>query len=152
VKVVDDENLGPMVDALTGAMSAILLVTIFLMVNTMSSVSESVKEYGKESLYKNQEMVSDIFKREAPHLSLNDNRVYFFKSFKLNENQITLLNEEFELNRPRKLIIYSDSDESVITYNTLLFIESTVLKNYIDNLEIVYFPSLKDGLTEFFWE
>lgn len=149
---MDDDNLGPMVDALTGAMSAILLVTIFLMVNTMSSISDSVKEYGKESLYKNQEMISDIFKREAPKLVLKDNRVYFFQSFKLTDEQIRSLDEDFIYSEPKKLIVYSDSDESILTYNTLLFVESTYLREYIDKLEVVYFPSKNDGLTEFVWE
>ena len=149
---MDDDNLGPMVDALTGAMSAILLVTIFLMVNTMSSISDSVKEYGKESLYKNQEMISDIFKREAPNLVLKDNRVYFFQSFKLTDEQIRSLDEAFRYSEPKKLIVYSDSDESILTYNTLLFVESTYLREYIDELEVVYFPSQSDGLTEFVWE
>lgn len=155
VLIMGDENddvMAPMVDALTGAMAAILLVTIFLMLNTISSVSDSVKEYGKNALYKNEELINDVFKREPPTLILKENRVYFFKSYKLSEKQISLIKEEFKNKQPNKLIIYSNNEEDIVTYNTLLFIQATGLSKNLENLNIIYLPSGNGNITEFVWE
>ncbi len=155
VLIMGDENddvMAPMVDALTGAMAAILLVTIFLMLNTISSVSDSVKEYGKNALYKNEELINDVFKREPPTLILKENRVYFFKSYKLSEKQISLIKEEFKNKQPNKLIIYSNNEEDIVTYNTLLFIQATGLSKNLENLNIIYLPSRNGNITEFVWE
>ncbi|MGR6831709.1 hypothetical protein [Aliivibrio wodanis] len=148
----NDDVMAPMVDALTGAMAAILLVTIFLMLNTISSVSDSVKEYGKNALYKNEELINDVFKREPPTLILKENRVYFFKSYKLSEKQIFLIKEGFENKQPNKLIIYSNNEEDIVTYNTLLFIQATGLSKNLENLNIIYLPSRNGNITEFVWE
>ncbi|OCH19962.1 hypothetical protein [Aliivibrio logei] len=148
----NDDVMAPMVDALTGAMAAILLVTIFLMLNTISSVSDSVKEYGKNALYKNEELINDVFKREPPTLILKENRVYFFKSYKLSEKQISLIKEEFKNKQPNKLIIYSNNEEDIVTYNTLLFIQATGLSKNLENLNIIYLPSRNGNITEFVWE
>lgn len=155
VLIMGDENddvMAPMVDALTGAMAAILLVTIFLMLNTISSVSDSVKEYGKNALYKNEELINDVFKREPPTLILKENRVYFFKSYKLSEKQISLIKEKFKNKQPNKLIIYSNNEEDIVTYNTLLFIQATGLSKNLENLNIIYLPSRNGNITEFVWE
>lgn len=148
----DDDVMAPMVDALTGAMAAILLVTIFLMLNTVSSVSDTIKEYGKSALYKNEEMISDIFKREPPTLILKESRVYFFKSYKLSESQISLIKKEFGKKQPNKLSIYSNNEGDIITYNTLLFIRATGLSENLENLNIIYLPSRNGNITEFVWE
>ncbi|WP_023602569.1 hypothetical protein [Aliivibrio logei] len=148
----NDDVMAPMVDALTGAMAAILLVTIFLMLNTISSVSDSVKEYGKNALYKNEELINDVFKREPPTLILKENRVYFFKSYKLSEKQISLIKEKFKNKQPNKLIIYSNNEEDIVTYNTLLFIQATGLSKNLENLNIIYLPSRNGNITEFVWE
>lgn len=148
----DDDVMAPMVDALTGAMAAILLVTIFLMLNTVSSVSDTIKEYGKSALYKNEEMISDIFKREPPTLILKESRVYFFKSYKLSESQISLIKKEFEKKQPNKLSIYSNNEGDIITYNTLLFIRAIGLSENLENLNIIYLPSRNGNITEFVWE
>ena len=42
----EDEVFAPLVDALTGAMSAVLLISIFMMLNSMNNAAQSVKEYG----------------------------------------------------------------------------------------------------------
>ena len=149
---MDDDVMAPMVDALTGAMAAILLVSIFLMVSTMSSVAESVKEYGKNALYKNEMLLADVFDLEPPMLHLAQNKITFFKSFTMSEEQIRELKALFSGKTPAKLLLYSGDNENVVTYNALLFMEATGLSGKIDNIEIQYLPPRSDVFTEFVWE
>ncbi len=148
----DDNELAPMVDALTGAMSAILLISVFLMLNTLSGVNDSIKEYSKQSLYSNQEKIHDVLNRKEPDLFLDKKTVSFYRSFKLSNEQIAFLNNLFEKDMPKKLTIYSNEDEDIITYNALLFITGTVLSQELDHLKIIYLPSRNGGFTEFVWE
>lgn len=148
----DDDVMAPMVDALTGAMAAILLVTIFMMISTVSDVAESIKSYGKESLYKNKIILNDVFNREPPILELKSNKLIFFKSYKLTEDQIKTLTNLFSTTPPIKLMVYSNDTENVISYNTLFFLKEVGLNKIIDSIEMTFLPERNKGITEFSWE
>lgn len=149
---MDDDVMAPMVDALTGAMAAILLVSIFLMVSTMSSVAATVKEYGKNALYENEVLLSNIFDLEPPILELDKHRIIFFKSFDLTEEQIHELQTVFQTTPPKKLLLYSDSSESVVTFNALQFLLKTGLNTQLDNINFQFLPARSGVMTEFVWE
>lgn len=147
-----DDVMAPMVDALTGAMSAILLVSIFMMISTISTVSESIKQYGKEALYKNEMILGDIFKREPPILDIEKNILFFFKSFKLTSEQKEKLTLLFSNSAPSKLTIYSNDKDDIKTYNTLLFLKEVGLNEKIDSIELIFLPAKEKEITEFTWE
>lgn len=148
----EDDVMAPMVDALTGAMAAILLVTIFMMLSSITEVSQSIKQYGKESLYKNEILLNDVLNREPPILELNENKLIFFKSYKLTPEQIVELTALFSKTPPKKITIYSNDKENVITYNTLFFLKELDLNDIIHKIEIVFLPEKEKGITEFSWE
>ena len=148
----DDEVMAPMVDALTGAMAAILLVSIFMMLSTLSGVNESIKQYGQEALYKNEILMKDVFKREPPIIELKSNKLLFFTSFKLSKMQKEKLTLYFEKQTPKKIKIYSGDEKNIITYNTLLFLNDVGLDKIIDDIEIEFLPANMKGITEFVWE
>lgn len=147
-----DENMAPMVDALTGAMAAILLVSIFMMLSSMNGINDSIKQYGKEALYKNEMLMKDVFNREPPILNLKQDKLLFFTSYKLTTEQIDELKSIFSKQTPKKIIIYSDSENDIITYNTLLFLKDVGLNDVIDSIKLTFLPARTKGITEFVWE
>ncbi|PKF51258.1 hypothetical protein AT251_05600 [Enterovibrio nigricans] len=82
-----EESLAPLVDALTGAMAAVLLVSVFLMLSTVNGVSESLKTFGNKSLLEHEYLIDDALERKEPKLMLDTNSISFYKSFKLTEEQ-----------------------------------------------------------------
>lgn len=147
-----DEVMAPMVDALTGAMAAILLVSIFMMLSSLTGVNESIKQYGKEALYKNEMLMKDVFNREPPILDLKQNKLLFFQSYKLTQEQITEIKTIFSTQIPKKIMIYSDSENDILTYNTLLFLKDVGLNEHIDSIKLTFLPARTKGITEFVWE
>lgn len=148
-----EEAMTPMVDALTGATAAVLLVSIFLMVSTIAGVSDSLKEYGNNALYKNEQVLNDVLNRKEPSLNFKRNEMSFYKSYKLSDLQINQIRGAFKLKVPIELIIYSNDKDEIITYNMLLFIRDSGLEKYIDSLVITYKKSQKnDGLTYINWK
>lgn len=148
----DDDVMAPMVDALTGAMAAILLVSIFMMISTVADVSESIKQYGQDALYKNKTLLTDVFNREPPTLELKNNKIYFFKSFKLTEEQKTELTSLFLKTPPKSIIIYSNDIDNVVTFNTLFFLKEVGLNGILDKIKISFLPAKYKGITELTWE
>lgn len=148
----NDDVMAPMVDALTGALSAVVLVSIFMMISVTATVPKALQEFGLESLVKAQEEMNDIFKREPPFLDLNNNRIYFFKIFKLEPEQILMLKDAFSKKAPKKMTVYSNESENVISFNVLFFLNSLNLSDYLNALQIIYLPARDGDITEFVWE
>ncbi len=146
-----DEVMAPMVDALTGAMSAILLVSIFMMLNSMMVVSEVLKNKGKEALYQSEKKLANVFKLEAPIFDENKNILYFFKSFSLTGEQKKKLTTLFSEKPIKKLTVYSNESTELITFNTLSFLNDVGLSEDIENFTIDFLPT-KEITTEFIWE
>lgn len=146
-----DELMAPMVDALTGAMSAILLVSIFMMLNSLTVVAEIIKQQGKEALYQSEQRMKNVFKLSAPILDLNQNKMYFFKSFNLSDEQKKELTKLFKDKPMKKLSVYSNEASELITFNTLNFINDVGLSKELDNFTIEFLPA-KEKSTEFVWE
>lgn len=147
-----EEAMTPMVDALTGAMAAVLLVSIFLMVSTISGVSNALKEYGNNALYKNEQVLNDALNRQEPSLNLERNEISFYKAYKLSDLQKNKIKSLFDVEKPVKITIYSNDRDEIITYNMLLFIRDTELEKNIDSIFVVYEKSQRnDGLTYINW-
>ncbi|WP_154124145.1 hypothetical protein [Grimontia hollisae] len=145
-----DEVMAPMVDALTGAMSAILLVSIFLMISTISVVPESVKEYGKIALTKNSKLFEDIFDRTPPILDIKNFKISFYKIYKFTDDQLVMLKNEF-VEPPSSIDVYSSDKSEVVTYNLLSFMSQVGLIEDYDNITINFHEARESGLTEIFW-
>ena len=136
-----DEAMAPMVDALTGAMSAVLLVSIFMILNSLTTASDALKEYGKQSLFKNEQSVGDVFNLEPPVMNLEKNNINFFKSFKLLDEQKKELTELFAKKIISKITVYSDESSKIITFNTLLFLNEVGMSAKIDDIKLEFLPS-----------
>ncbi|EHY1015759.1 TPA: hypothetical protein ACGU7E_003219 [Vibrio vulnificus] len=148
-----EEAMTPMVDALTGATSAVLLISIFLMISTLTGVSDALKEYGNNALYKNEQILNDVLNRSEPIFAKENNEISFYKAYKLSKEQINFLKDSFSRKKPTKIIITSNDSDNVLTYNMLLFIKDVGLEASIDEIEISYKKSLKsDGFTYLSWE
>ncbi|MGL4826552.1 MAG: hypothetical protein ACRC24_03560 [Vibrionaceae bacterium] len=148
----DLENaMAPMVDALTGAMAAVLLISIFLMLSSMQKASSSIKEYGRQSLYKSEGLIADVFNRNPPVLNLKEKQLIFFKTYKLLPEQLEQLKIEFQT-IPKKISIYTDANDDMTTFHILQFLSETGLQKDIDKIELDFQPGRKGNLTEFIWE
>lgn len=148
-----DDVMAPMVDALTGAVAAVLLISVFLMINTMNGASDALKNYKHEALYKNDRIINDALRRRPPEVDLKTSEINFFKSFKLTSVQIKYLKEYFKGRVPIKITVESNDSESVLTYNLLLFVTDLGFQKNIDDIEINYISSkLKNGSTKISWE
>jgi hypothetical protein len=146
-----EETMTPMVDALTGATSAVILISIFLLISTVSGVSESIKKYATTSLYKNRVSINDVLKRHEPTLLESLDGLYFYDSYKLSQSQIVKIGSLFKKKFPRKLIIESNKKTKVATYNIMLFLRDLGLISHLDSIEIVFEKS-PDVRTYIRWE
>ena len=147
-----EEQLAPLVDALTGAMAAVLLISIFMMLNTMSAVSDGIKQYGKDSFVENESKLGDLFGRKPPEIRLKDKKIFFFKSFKMTDEQIKTLQEYFNNNTPKKITLYSNESENISVFNLLTFLSEVGLNTKLDDIVIDMQPAKNKNISELTWE
>ncbi|NUW70134.1 hypothetical protein [Vibrio coralliilyticus] len=144
----NDDELAPMVDGLSGALAAIILISVFLMLSTIGGGSDGVKNYGEQKL-KEAMTKNDVMKRELATVELAKNQISFTTSFTLDEDTKELINKDIG-DKGFSISVYSNEDDEISVFNSLYFIELLGIEGQV--IDILFFDNQESLLeTKIIW-
>lgn len=119
---MDDQTLAPFVDALASALIMMVLVAVFFLLQSMSSIAASAKLY-TVSIDKNVKQFSPIVFHKPLKVDLDKNELLYVLNFELELDDIKAIrNEILAAKKEVKVIVKSDDIEKKVMVNLLRFL------------------------------
>ncbi|MEZ9701274.1 hypothetical protein AB4455_20340 [Vibrio sp. 10N.261.46.E12] len=134
----NDEQLTPMVDAMCGAISAILLVSVFFILGTAEQLKENLQNIERLKLRDFIKNNQDYFIVDHDVVIMEDmNGFYFNKTYHLSDKSKSIIKKNIH-GKIKSIIITSNLDDKGKIFNVLLFLKQINLTTDVDDIDIVF--------------
>ncbi|TYL48405.1 hypothetical protein [Marinomonas sp. IMCC 4694] len=132
---MDDDTLAPFVDALASALIMMVLVAIFFLVQTATSLTASAKltTISDKDLHDQRELFTPIIYRDVVEYNLDENRLRYIVNFKLDEMHKILISNSLKSAESLRITINSNDDKKKSTVNMLNFLRDM---NFSKNVKV----------------
>ena len=146
---MDDDNLAPFVDALASALIVMVLVSIFFLIQTATSITGAAQLFTVNEL-KQAPQLSRIVYRDIIKFDLDNNEFTYLVNFELKEDMVDKIKKNIgEVNELTITVESRETDKKNVV-NLLRFIKYLALP---DNVKInTKFGDTKSMLSKIKWE
>ncbi|WED20666.1 hypothetical protein L3Q72_08380 [Vibrio sp. JC009] len=114
---MDDDTLAPFVDALSSALILMVLVSIFFMLQTATSLSSAAKQHSINDIDENK--YSPIVYHDVMRANLDEHQFEYLINFKLEKEFIEQIRSQMLEAKKVKIIIHSRDDVKKNTVNLM---------------------------------
>ena len=148
---MDDNTLAPFVDALASALIMMVLVAVFFLLQSITSIAESAKLYTVSPNTLEEKRFSPIFFHKALRVDLEKNEILYMSNFNLTPETLEKVKQELiEATTEVTLTFYSNDSDTKITANLLRFLGQLDLPR--DKVPKIAFAESESTISKIIWE
>ena len=147
---MDDDTLAPFVDALASALIMMVLVSIFFLVQTATSLTASAKltTISDKEVYEQKPLFTPIIYRDVVEYQLDNNRFRYIVNFKLDDVHKDIIKDRLKDAKEIKMTINSNDSQKKSVVNIIAFINAMKLGEKVKvNSEILPSDSVLSSLS-----
>lgn len=147
---MDDDTLAPFVDALASALIMMVLVSIFFLVQTATSLTASAKltTISDKEVYEQKPLFTPIIYRDVVEYQLDHNRFRYIVNFKLDDVHKDIIKDRLKDAKEIKVTINSNDSQKKSVVNIIAFINAMKLGEKVKvNSEILPSDSVLSSLS-----
>jgi len=121
---MDDETLAPFVDALASALIIMVLVAIFFLLQTATSIETAAKvmSISEKPVEEDRPLFNPVIFRKPMSVDLVNNHIVYLVNFELNEQQLQDVRNDMLQGNSVSLTFYSNDKEVKIAANLIRFL------------------------------
>lgn len=147
----DDSALAPFVDALSSALIIMVLIAIFFILQSATSVMELSKQVTVTNMtIEDRELFNPVVFRRPIKVDFNERKIIYLLNFRLDPDEIELLNAN--LNNFREISIKISSSESPEKVTSMLIHFLNLIENTQDKEIKTSFENISDSVSILTWE
>ncbi|MBR7889800.1 hypothetical protein J9B83_12745 [Marinomonas sp. A79] len=149
---MDDDTLAPFVDALASALIMMVLVAIFFLVQTATSLTASAKlaTISDRNIDEEKPLFTPIIYRDVVEYDLEKNTLKYIVNFKLDDVHKDMIKSKMDGAKSLKITVRSNDDKKKSVVNMLSFLRAMSLPAGLDvKTEVLTSNSVLSSLT---WE
>lgn len=126
---MDDDTLAPFVDALASALIMMVLVSIFFLVQTATSITAAAKltTISDKEIDEQKPLFTPIVYRDVVEYQLDNNRFRYIVNFKLDDVHKDIIKERLKGAKEIKVTINSNDSQKKSVVNIIAFINTMKL-------------------------
>lgn len=149
---MDDETLAPFVDALASALIIMVLVALFFLLQSATSLSSSAKlmTVSVSPVAEDRPLFTPISYRKPISVDFDDNKIVYLLNFELSEADREKLKEVVSKHRNVVFTFYSNDVDTKITANMIRFLIELALPQEINVKTII--EKSDSSLSKVRWE
>lgn len=148
---MDDNTLAPFVDALASALIMMVLVAVFFLLQSITSIAESAKLYTVSPNTLEEKKFSPIFFHKALKVNLEKNEILYMSNFDLTPEELDKVKQEIsEATTEVKLTIQSNDSDTKTTANLLRFLGQLDLPS--GKVPKIIFAESESTISKIIWE
>lgn len=131
---MDDDTLAPFVDALASALIMMVLVAIFFLVQTATSLTASAKlsTISDNDIEEKTILFTPITYRNVVEYKLNENRFRYIVNFKIDDVHKDLISQKLKTAKEIVITVNSNDDKKKSVVNIINFIRALGIPPEID--------------------
>jgi len=129
---MDDETLGPFVDALASALIVMVLVAVFFLIQSAASLTQSAKLITESDNTVKEKKFSPIIFRKPLSVNFEKREIRYIVNFALTESDIKTIREQILLDKKVTFTFYSDSSDKKTTVNLIRLLKELGLPRFIE--------------------
>jgi hypothetical protein len=121
---MDDETLAPFVDALASALIIMVLVAIFFLLQTATSLESAAKvmSISEKPVEEDRPLFNPVIFRKPMSVDLANNHIVYLVNFELNEQQLEEVRNDMLQGQTINISFYSNDKEMKTTANLIRFL------------------------------
>jgi hypothetical protein len=118
---MDDETLAPFVDALASALIIMVLVAIFFLLQTATSIETAAKvmSISEKPIEEDRPLFNPVIFRKPMSVDLVNNHIVYVVNFELNEQQLQDVRNDMLQGNSLNITFYSNDKEHKTTANLI---------------------------------
>lgn len=126
---MDDDTLAPFVDALASALIMMVLVSIFFLIQTATSITTSAKLHtiNSHEVDEQNPLFTPIVYRDVVEYELENNKFKYVVNFKMEDKYVALIKQSLVDAKEIKIIIESNDSQKKSVVNIITFLDSIKL-------------------------
>lgn len=147
---MDDDTLAPFVDALASALIMMVLVSIFFLVQTATSITAAAKltTISDKELDEQKTLFTPIIYRDVVEYQLDNNHFRYIVNFKLDDVHKDIIKDRLKDAKEIKVTINSNDSQKKSVVNIIAFINAMKLGEKVKvNSEILPSDSVLSSLS-----
>lgn len=147
---MDDDTLAPFVDALASALIMMVLVSIFFLVQTATSITAAAKltTISDKEVDVQKTLFTPIIYRDVVEYQLDNNRFRYIVNFKLDDVHKDIIKDRLKDAKEIKVTINSNDSQKKSVVNIIAFINAMKLGEKVKvNSEILPSDSVLSSLS-----
>lgn len=147
---MDDDTLAPFVDALASALIMMVLVSIFFLVQTATSITAAAKltTISDKEVDEQKTLFTPIIYRDVVEYQLDNNRFRYIVNFKLDDVHKDIIKDRLKDAKEIKVTINSNDSQKKSVVNIIAFINAMKLGEKVKvNSEILPSDSVLSSLS-----
>ncbi|TPE54306.1 hypothetical protein FJM67_05000 [Maribrevibacterium harenarium] len=147
---MDDDTLAPFVDALASALIMMVLVSIFFLVQTATSITAAAKltTISDKEVDEQKPLFTPIIYRDVVEYQLDNNRFRYIVNFKLDDVHKDIIKDRLKDAKEIKVTINSNDSQKKSVVNIIAFINAMKLGEKVKvNSEILPSESVLSSLS-----
>lgn len=147
---MDDDTLAPFVDALASALIMMVLVSIFFLVQTATSITAAAKltTISNKEIDEQKPLFTPIIYRDVVEYQLDNNRFRYIVNFKLDDVHKDIIKDRLKDAKEIKVTINSNDSQKKSVVNIIAFINALKLGEKVKvNSEILPSESVLSSLS-----
>lgn len=147
---MDDDTLAPFVDALASALIMMVLVSIFFLVQTATSITAAAKltTISNKEIDEQKPLFTPIIYRDVVEYQLDNNRFRYIVNFKLDDVHKDIIKDRLKDAKEIKVTINSNDSQKKSVVNIIAFINAMKLGEKVKvNSEILPSESVLSSLS-----
>ena len=147
---MDDDTLAPFVDALASALIMMVLVSIFFLVQTATSITAAAKltTISDKEVDEQKTLFTPIIYRDVVKYQLDNNRFRYIVNFKLDDVHKDIIKDRLKDAKEIKVTINSNDSQKKSVVNIIAFINAMKLGEKVKvNSEILPSDSVLSSLS-----
>lgn len=147
---MDDDTLAPFVDALASALIMMVLVSIFFLVQTATSITAAAKltTISDKEVDEQKPLFTPIIYRDVVEYQLDNNRFRYIVNFKLDDVHKDIIKDRLKDAKEIKVTINSNDSQKKSVVNIIAFINAMKLGEKVKvNSEILLSDSVLSSLS-----
>lgn len=147
---MDDDTLAPFVDALASALIMMVLVSIFFLVQTATSITAAAKltTISDKEVDEQKPLFTPIIYRDVVEYQLDNNRFRYIVNFKLDDVHKDIIKDRLKDAKEIKVTINSNDSQKKSVVNIIAFINAMKLGEKVKvNSEILPSDSVLSSLS-----
>jgi len=146
----DDDSLAPFVDALASALIMMVLVAVFFLIQTATSIAEVAKLITVSDKAVNEKAFTPIVFRKPMLVDYANKEVRYLINFDLTEDQLETIREQILLDNKVMITFYSNDKEKKTAANFFRLISLLKLPHHIQI--DTSFEKSESSISRFTWE